>query len=72
MTTGHDDVLSELAGRMYECCDIHMAIKGGRFASLTDLAEFLSQQSGRLDRTIRAAKAGEPLQFKDCCVVLKD
>lgn len=68
----NEDTLRELAGRMYECCDIQMAIESGRFASLAALMEFLEDQSGRLDRTIKAAHAGEPLVFNDCCVVLKD
>lgn len=68
----HEETLRELAGRIYESCDIQVAIRDGDFKSLDDLAAYLQKQNGRLERTIRAAMAGEAFQFKDCCVVLKD
>lgn len=63
-------VLIELAGRMYECCDLQMAIDAGQFSSLAELSTHLKKQSSRLDRTINAGKAGEPLMLKDCRIAL--
>lgn len=70
--TVSESVLIELAGRMYECCDLQMAIEAGKFSSLAELLAHLKEQSSRLDRTIKAGMAGEPLMSKDCCVVLLD
>lgn len=67
----HEQTLRELAGRMYESCDIMVCIERGEYKTLDDLAKRLKQQQSRLDRTIRAAMAGETFEFKDCCVVLK-
>lgn len=66
-----DDIV-ELRGRMYESIDIQLAIENDEVTSLDQLAKMLEDSSGRMDRTIKAALAGEPLVFKGAHLVLKD
>lgn len=55
-----EEILNELTGRMYECCELQMAIDDGLFSSLAELSTHLKKESCRLDRTIKAGAAGEP------------
>lgn len=65
-------LMQELIGRKYEAIDICMAIQAGQFKSLDELVVHLKTQDGRLDRTIKAAIAGEAFEVTDCCVALKN
>ncbi|WP_207002549.1 hypothetical protein [Trinickia mobilis] len=66
------DMLSELAGRMYEGLDILMAVEDGKIGTVEDLKNWLQESVAGLDRTIQAGLKGEPVMVDDdCCVVFR-
>jgi hypothetical protein len=50
-----DTEAAEAAGRMYEDCDIQMAIESGQFKSLDDVLVAVKARSGSIDQELKAA-----------------
>lgn len=42
----------ELAGRMYECCDIEKAIQSGQFKTLDDVLEHVTERSSSINSVL--------------------
>jgi hypothetical protein len=50
-----DEEAAELAGGMYENCDIQMAIESGQFESLDDVLTAVKARSSSIERHLKAA-----------------
>ncbi len=64
--------ISELVGRMYECCELGGEIERRRFRSIASVLRHLKREAGRMSRTIEAAQRGETVTFDGPFLVLKD
>jgi len=49
--------VEELAGRMFECVDIQMAIESGQFTTIGEVLEAVKARSAVIDKILREAGA---------------
>lgn len=50
-----DDDIAMLIGRMYECCDIRLAIESGQITSLDEVLEGCRQRAQAIEAELRAS-----------------
>lgn len=66
--TPDDDDKREMAGRMYEICDLQRAIEGGQFKSLEEVLSYAVEQVKELQAVLELPQW---IMTDNCCLDVK-